>query len=88
MSRAKWCEIEGCCNAANSTTNGIRTCERCRIHFESVGMGAVYFGGRWHGVTGATYTDEQVALFPGVRQPAVAGDLRGGSWARQSREGR
>jgi len=88
MSMSKWCEIDECCNAATTTNNGISVCERCRLGFVSVSTGAVFFSGRWHGVTGATYTDEACATFPGLVRQNVRGDLRGGPWARQSREGR
>lgn len=62
----KTCEIRDCGRRVNSTTNGIATCERCRIDFVSVGFGAVYFAGRWHGVSGASYDAAQLAVFPGL----------------------
>ncbi len=61
------CEIEGCDRGSVGRTNGIHVCERCRIHFTSLGFGAVYFNSRWHGVRGANYTPEQVATHPGLR---------------------
>jgi len=64
--RCSECEIEGCGRAAVGTVNGIGVCERCRIAFESAGMGAVRFGGRYHGVIGARYSAEQIALCSGV----------------------
>lgn len=85
---SKWCQIEGCYNAANSVTNGIRTCERCRLGFVSLGMGAVYFADRWHGVSGAHYTAEQEASHPGIIERVAHGDPRSGPWAREAREGR
>ena len=61
------CEILDCGRTSpRQTMNGIRMCERCRVNFESVGLGAVRFGGRWHGVRGARYTPEQTAIFPGL----------------------
>ncbi|WP_297826378.1 hypothetical protein [Mycobacterium sp.] len=51
------CEIKECGHAATSIMNGIHVCERCRIGFVSVGFGAVYFDGRWHGVSGAPTAD-------------------------------
>jgi len=60
------CEIRDCGKAAYHTVNGVACCNRCARDFESVGMGAVRFDGRWHGVKGARYTAEQCALFPGV----------------------
>lgn len=60
------CEIEGCGRGCIGTMNGVAVCDRCRVEFESVEMGAVRFGGRWHGVIGAVYTPENVALFPGL----------------------
>ena len=63
----KTCEIDGCGNGASATMNGVSVCERCRVEFTSCGMGAVYFGGRWHGVIGATYNAEQRAAHAGLR---------------------
>lgn len=63
----KRCEIEGCDREVSGTMNGIFVCERCRIHFGSVGLGAVYFDGRWHGVRGATYTERQCASHKGLK---------------------
>lgn len=60
------CEIVDCGRPATASQSGILVCERCRIEFVSVGPGAVRFAGRWHGVTGARYTPEQVAAFPGL----------------------
>lgn len=62
-----YCEIEGCGRVATTSQNGIHVCERCRIEFVSVGMGAVHFDGRWHGVVGATYDASQIAVYPGIR---------------------
>jgi len=60
------CEIARCGSVAMSTTNGIRTCDRCRREFVSVGAGAVYRDGRWHGVRGAVYDVEQTTAHPGL----------------------
>lgn len=61
------CEIEGCGRGTTGTIGGIHVCERCRRDWESARpWGAVYFGGRWHGVRGATYGADVVAALPGV----------------------
>jgi len=60
------CEILDCRGLVVANVNGVAVCERCRVHFTSVGFGAVFFGGCWHGVRGATYTPEQVEAFPGL----------------------
>lgn len=65
------CEIADCGRRASSTTNGLATCERCRTGFVSVGWGAVYFDGGWHGVAGAAYTAEQVVAYPGLSVRAL-----------------
>ena len=85
-----WCKIEGCCNAAATTVNGVCLCVRCCQNFVSAGVGAVYFAGRWHGVTGAAYSDELDLTYPGVRvrECEIVEDRRGGLWARQARAGR
>ena len=62
------CEIIDCGEHASAMTHGVRVCERCRQKFASVGFGAVYFAGRWHGVIGATYTAEQAAAYPGLME--------------------
>lgn len=66
-------EIERCGRAAVACVNGIHVCERCRIDFVSVGDGAVYFSGRWHGVLGATYSAKQIDAYPGIAQSLAAG---------------
>lgn len=71
------CEIEDCGRETVGTVNGIEVCERCRVHFESVGWGTVYFGGRWHGVKGCTYTPTNCKLFPGLKNNPLEGDRRG-----------
>ena len=63
---AMTCEIRDCGRAATSRENGIRVCDACARGFVSVGCGAVRFGGRWHGVIGARYSDEQVRACPGI----------------------
>lgn len=82
-----WCEFEACLNRATSRISGIHVCERCRQDYSSVGFGVVFFGGRHHGVRGATYTAEQIAAHPGLgcTQPELPGDRRAGPWAREAR---
>jgi hypothetical protein len=60
------CEISGCGEACVGTMNGVCVCERCRQEFVSVGHGAVFFDGRWHGVVGSRYTRADVAAYPGL----------------------
>lgn len=72
------CEIEDCGRETVGTVNGIEVCERCRVHFESVGWGTVYFGGRWHGVKGCTYTPTNCKLFPGLKNKITL--QRNGEW--------
>lgn len=60
------CEIDGCANDMSGRINGIYVCERCRIHFTSAGMGAVFFDKQWHGVRGATYAADVVDVHPGL----------------------
>jgi hypothetical protein len=61
------CEIEGCEGEAKQEVNGISLCGRCAHRFVSVGVGAVQFGGRWHGVRGSHYSTEQMAQFDGLQ---------------------
>jgi hypothetical protein len=61
------CEIEGCGRVAAAQVNGIAVCDRCRLHFVSAGAGAVWFGGRWHGVLGAMYAPIIAQEFPGLK---------------------
>lgn len=51
------CEIEDCHGGRVATVNGIGVCERCRQEFTSESFGAVFFGGRWHGVRGSRRGD-------------------------------
>lgn len=69
------CEVEGCESMGVASQTGIAVCERCRRGFVSVGCGAVYFGGRWHGVRGATYTPEQRCSFPGLPSRVLRGPV-------------
>jgi hypothetical protein len=64
----KTCEIEGCGGRAVSSRNGISVCDRCDVDWCSAGAWiAVYFGGRWHGVIGATYDAYVADAHPGLR---------------------
>lgn len=63
----KRCDIGGCNRVAVCRTNGVDTCDRCRLGFVSVGLGGVHFDGSWHGVEGAVYTKEQADTFPGLQ---------------------
>jgi hypothetical protein len=71
------CEIRGCGRTEVGTQNGIACCDRCMRDFQSIGFGAVFFTGTWHGVNGARYTAEQARLFPGLRCPDDDAACRG-----------
>lgn len=64
--KAQTCEIRDCGREASGAVNGIECCDRCEREFVSIGMGAVYFEGRWHGVRGAIYSSQEAGEFPGL----------------------
>lgn len=74
------CEIDSCGGDAIGTMTGVAVCERCRVEWVSARpWGAVFFGGRWHGVIGATYPADVVEAYPGlpvIRAGSLAEEVR------------